>query len=166
MASGWNYSIANTRDTRTTLARESRSTQLHSETTKKISQKTLPTFRSETHQQLSTQLAQEAHTAPEASNSGQIDPQTHLIATLCLLKPSQRRKLLQGLSLEEEEEAKNHPQDPTTKTHNESEMSSTLHSGEPLDPLEDLEGLMALEDQEDPQTYPLPSLSLFNPPTT
>jgi hypothetical protein len=84
---------------------------------------------------------------------------------LCLLKPSQRRKLLQGLS-REEEEAKNHPQDPTTKTHNKSEMSSTLRSDELLDPLGDLEGLTALEDQEDPQTYPLPTLSLFNPPTT
>jgi hypothetical protein len=133
------------------------------------SRKTSPTFKSEAHQQLSTQTAQEAHTAPGASNSGQIDPQTHLIATLCLLKLSQRCKLLQGLSLEEEEEAKNHPQDPTTKTHNESEMSSTSHSDEPLDPLEDLEdleGLTALEDQEDPQTYPLPTLSLFSPPTT
>ena len=72
---------------------------------------------------------------------------------------------MQGLSLEEEE-AKNHPQDPTTKTHNESEMSSTPRSDEPLDPLEDLEGLMALEDQEDPQMYPPHTLSLFNPPTT
>ena len=88
-----------------------------------------------------------------------------MIATLCLLKPSQRRKLLQGLSLEEEE-AKSCPQDPATKTHNESEKSSTSRSDEPLDPLEDREGLMALEDQEDPQTYPLPTLSLFSPPTT
>jgi hypothetical protein len=124
------------------------------------SRKTLPTFRSEAHRQLSTQTAQEAHTAPEASNSGRIDPQTHLIATLCLLKPSQRRKLLRGLSLEEEEEAKNHPQDPTTKTHNESGMSSTSRSDEPLEPLEDL------EDLEDPQIYPPPTLSLFSPPTT
>jgi hypothetical protein len=116
-------------------------------------------------------MAQEAHTAPGASNSGRINPQTHLVATLCLLKPSWRRKLLQGLSLEEEE-AKNHPQDPITKTHNESEMSSTSRSDEPLDPLEDLEdledleGLTALEDQEAPQTYPLPTLSLFSLPTT
>ena len=130
------------------------------------SQKTSPTFKSEAHQQLSIQTAQEAHTTPGASNSGKIDPQTHLIATLYLLKPSQRRKLLQGLSLEEEEEAKNHPQDPITKTHNESEMFSTSRSDEPLDPLEDLEGLTALEDQEDPRTYPLPTLSLFSPPTT
>jgi hypothetical protein len=72
---------------------------------------------------------------------------------------------LQGLSLEEEE-VKNHPQDPTTKTHNESEMSSTLCSDEPLDPLEDLEGLTTLEDQEDPQMYPLPTLSLSDLPTT
>jgi hypothetical protein len=128
------------------------------------SQKTLPTFRSEAHRQVSTQTAQEAHTAPEVSNLGQTDPQTHLIATLCLLKPSQRRKLLQGLSLEEEE-AKNRPQDPATKTHNESEMSSTSRSDEPLDPLEDLEALTAMEDQEDPQTYPLPTLSLFSLPT-
>jgi hypothetical protein len=84
---------------------------------------------------------------------------------LCLLKPSQRRKLLQGLLLEEEE-AKNRPQEPATKTHNESGMYSISPSDEPLDPLEDLEGLTALEDQEDPQTYPLPTLSLFNPPTT
>ena len=131
------------------------------------SQKTSPTFKSEAHWQLSIQMAQEAHTAPEASSSEQINPQTHLIAMLCLLKPSQRCKLLQELSLEEEEEeAKNHLWDPITKTHNESEMSSTSRSDEPLDPLEDLEGLMALEDQEDPQTYPLPTLSLFNPPTT
>jgi len=130
------------------------------------SQKTSPTFKSEAHQQLSIQTAQEAHTIPGISSSGRIDPQTHLIATLCLLKPSQRRKLLQGLLLEEEEEAKNHPQDPTTKTHNESEMSSTSHSDEPLEPLEDLEGLTALEDQEDHQIYPLPILSLFSPPTT
>jgi hypothetical protein len=129
------------------------------------SRKTSPTFKSEAHRQLSIQTAQEAHTAPGASNSGRTDPQTHLIATLCLLKPSQRRKLLQELS-QEEEEAKNHPQDPITKTHNESEMSSTSHSDEPLNPLEDLEGLMALEDQEAPQTYPLPTLSLFSPPTT
>ena len=70
---------------------------------------------------------------------------------------------MQGLLLEEEE-AKNHPQDPATKTHNESEMSSILRSVEPLDPLEDLEALTALEDQEDPQTYPLPTLSLFSLP--
>jgi hypothetical protein len=60
----------------------------------------------------------------------------------------------------------NHPQDPATKTPNESETFSTLRSDEPLDPLEDLEGLTALEDQEDPQTYPPLTLSLFNPPTT
>ena len=60
----------------------------------------------------------------------------------------------------------NPPQDPATKTPNESETYSTSHSDEPLDPLEDLEGLTALEDQEDPQTYPLPTLSLFSPPTT
>jgi hypothetical protein len=69
---------------------------------------------------------------------------------------------LQGLLLEEE--AKNHPQDPTTKTHNESEMSSTSRSDKPLDPPEDLEALTALEDQEDPQTYPPPTLSLSSLP--
>jgi hypothetical protein len=72
---------------------------------------------------------------------------------------------LQGLS-QEEEETENHPQGLTTKTPNESEMSSTLLSDEPLDPLEDLEGLTALEDQEDPQMYPPHTLSLFNLPTT
>jgi hypothetical protein len=128
------------------------------------SQNTSPTFKSEAHRQLSTQTAQEAHTAPEVSNSGQINPQTHLIATLCLLKLSQRHKLLQGLLLEEEE-AKNHLPDPATKTHNELEMSSTSRSDEPLDPLEGLEDLMAPEDQEAPQTYPLPTLSLFSLPT-
>ena len=133
------------------------------------SQKTSPTFKSEAHQQLSIQTAQEAHTVPGASNLGhppdQNDSQTHLIAALCLLKPWQRRRQLHE-PLQEEEEAKNHPQDLTNKTHNESEMSSTSRSDEPLDPLEDLEGLTALEDQEDPQTYHLPTLSLFSPPTT
>jgi hypothetical protein len=66
----------------------------------------------------------------------------------------------------EEEEAKSRPQDLATKTHNESGTFLTLLSDEPLDPLGDLEGLTALEDQEDPQTYPMPTLSLFSPPTT
>ena len=60
----------------------------------------------------------------------------------------------------------NHPQGPATKTLSELETSLTSRSAEPLDPLKDLEGLTALEDQEDPQMYPLPTLSLFNPPMT
>jgi hypothetical protein len=85
---------ANTLDTPT--MRENESTYIQLQTTPQQMKtktmnlrKTSPTFKSEAHQQLSIQTAQEAHTAPEASNLGRVDPQTHLIATLCLLRPSQ-----------------------------------------------------------------------------
>jgi len=168
--SGWNYSIARIQDTRTTLAEGLKSTQPQTKTTK-TSQQTLPTFRSEIHWQLLIRAAQEAHTIPEASNSGhppvQMNPQTHLVTTLCLLRPSQRRKLLQGLS-QEEEEMENHPQDPATKPKTPKELGTSLisHSDELLTPLAALEGLTTLENQEDPQMYPPLTLFPSNLPMT
>jgi hypothetical protein len=134
-------------------------------------QTTLQTFKSEAHWLLSTQAAQEAHTIPGVLNLGHppehTDSQTHLIAALCLLRPSQQRKLLQGL-LQEEEVMGNPPQDQTTnpKTHNISGTCSTSPSGEPLAPLMGLEGLAALEDQETHQTFPPLILSPSNQPET
>jgi hypothetical protein len=125
------------------------------------SQRTSPTFKSEAHQQLSIQMAQEAHTVPGVSNLGhppdQNDSQPHLIATLCLLKPWQQRRRLRE-PLQEQEEARNLPQTPEIKvrTLSGSETPSILPSAklpDPLEGLEDLMGLEALEDQEN-QRYP------------
>ena len=131
--------------------------------------KTSPTYKSEAHQQLSIQTAQEAHTVPGVSNSGhppdRNKSQTHLIAALCLLKPWQRRRLLREPS-QEEEEAKNLLQTPEVKvrTLSRSETPSTLHLDEisgPLMGLEDLTDLEALEDQEDEEIRQYPLLILF-----
>jgi hypothetical protein len=157
---------ANTLGTPITLENESTCIQLRptpQQTKTRItnSQKTSPTFKSEAHQQLSIQTAQEAHTVPGVSNSehppDQNDSQTHLIAALCLLKPWQRRRRLRE-PLQEEEEAKNPPQTPEikVKTLSGSETPLTSPSVElpdPLEGLEDLMGLEAPEDQED-QRYP------------
>jgi hypothetical protein len=132
----------------------------------KISQ----TFKSETHRQLSIQTAQEAHTVPGVSNLGHppehTQSQTHLIAALCLLKPSQRRKLSRGPS-QEEEEAKTLQADQAMshRTPSTSEIYSTSPSEEPLAPLTDLEGLAGLEDRED-QTFPPVTLFPSNPEET
>jgi hypothetical protein len=155
--------------------RESRSTSTRPQdsknpTTQANLQKTSRTFKSETHRQLSIQAAQEAHTVPGVSNLGHppehTQSQTHLIAALCLLKPSQRRKLLRGLS-QEEEEAKTPQADQATshKTPSTSEIYSTSPSEGPLAPLTDLEGLVGLEDQED-QMFPPLTLFPSNPEET
>jgi hypothetical protein len=123
-------------------------------------QKTLPTYRSGAHQQLSIQAAQEAHTAPGVSNLGhppeQNDSQTHLIAALYLLKPWQQRKLLHEPL--QEEEARTLPRTPEVKvkTLSESETPSTSPLEELLDPLEGLEDLMDPEipDHQEIQQYP------------
>ena len=126
-------------------------------------QKTLSTFKSEAHRQLSIQTAQEAHTVPGVSNLGhppdQNDSQTHLIAALCLLKPWQRYRRLRE-PLQEEEEARNLPQtlEIKVRTLSGSETPLTSPSAELPDPLEGLEDLMdleALEDQENQQYPPI-----------
>jgi hypothetical protein len=161
------YNTAITQDTPIMLENKSTCTQPQhttKQTRTKItnSQRTSPTYKSEAHQQLLIQTAQEAHTVPGVSNLGhppdQNDSQTHLIAALCLLKPWWQRKLLHEPS-QEEEEVKNLPQTPVVKvkTLNESETPSTSLLDELPDPLEGLEDLMdleALEDQEN-QQYPL-----------
>jgi hypothetical protein len=89
-----NYIIAHIQDTRTTLRNELIFIPHHQKKKTKTvnSQKTLQTYKSEVHQQLSIQMAQEAHTVPGVLNSGHplkhTDSQTHLVAALCLLKPS------------------------------------------------------------------------------
>jgi hypothetical protein len=132
-------------------------------------QMTLQTFKSEAHQQLLIQTAQEAHTIPGVLNlehpPEHTDSQTHLVAALCLLKPFQRCKLLQGL-LQKEEVMENPPQDQAIKTHNTSETCSISLSEGPLAPLMGLEGLVALEDQETHQTFLLLTLFPSNPPET
>jgi hypothetical protein len=130
------------------------------------SQKTLPTYKSEAHQQLSTQMAQEAHTVPGVSNLGhppdQNDSQTHLIAALCLLKPWWRRRLLRE-PLQEGEEVRNLPRTPEIKvrTLSGSETPSTLPSGELPDPLEGLEDLTDLEVPEDQENQRYPPIISF-----
>jgi hypothetical protein len=129
--------------------------------------KTPPTYKSEAHQQLSTQVAQEAHTDPEILNSGlpkQVNPQSHLVAMLCLLKPAQRCKLLQELSQEEEEAEMTPLQDQATspKICNTSETYSILPLEEPLAPLMGLEDLTGLEAQEAHKPYHPDISSLFN----
>ena len=128
-------------------------------------QKTLSTYKSEAHQQLSTQAAQEAHTVPGVSNSGhppdQNDSQTHLIAALCLLKLWQRRKLLHKPLWEEE--VRTLPQTPEVKvrTLSESETLSTSLLEELPDPLEGLEDLMDLEIPEHQENQRYPPIILF-----
>jgi hypothetical protein len=145
------YDIANTQGTPTMLENKSTSTQPQptpQQTRTKItnSQKTSPTYRSETHQQLSIQAAQEAHTAPGVSNLGhppeQNDSQMHLIAALCLLKPWQRCKLLHKPLQEEEVRTLLRTPEVKVKTLSESETPSTSPSEELLGPLEGLEDLM------------------------
>ena len=118
-------------------------------------QKTSLTYKLEAHRQLLIQTAQEAHTAPEVSNLGhppdQNDSQTHLIATLCLLKPWRRRRPLHEPLWEEEVENLLQTPGVKVKTLSESETPLTLPLDELPDPLEGLEnltGLEALEGQE------------------
>jgi hypothetical protein len=116
------------------------------------SQKTLPTYRSEAHQQLSIQMAQEAHTVPGVSNLGhppdQNDSQMHLIAALCLLKPWQRCRLLREPLQEEEAKTLLRTPEVKVRTLSESETPSTSLLDERPDPLEGLEDLMDLEAPE------------------
>jgi len=129
------------------------------------SQKTSATYKSEAHQQLSTQTAQEAHTIPGVSNLGhppdQNDSQTHIVAVLCLLKLWwQCRLLCEPL---QEEEVMNLLQTPEIKarTLSESETPSTLPLDGLSDHLEGLEDLMDLEAPEGQENQPYPLIILF-----
>ena len=142
--------------------------------TPKKNQSALSTYKSETHQQISNQAAQEPHATCGPSNKGHpaglSTSQTHAIATLWVRKPwRQRQKQYQERWQLEGEEAKDrHLQDPqvTTKTLTESATSSTSLLDEHLGLLVDLETLADLEAQEDqgypsyPPTISYPSLRL------
>jgi hypothetical protein len=121
------------------------------------SQKISPTYKSEAHQQLLIQTAQEAHTVPGASNLGhppdQNNSQMHLIAMLCLLKLWRQCKPLHE-PLWEEEEAKTPSRTLAVKVKTLSGLGTPLTSllDEPPGPLE---GLEALEDQENLRYPPI-----------
>jgi hypothetical protein len=99
-------------------------------------------------------MAQKAHSAPEVSNLGHppdlMQSQTHLIVTLCLLKPWRQHRPLHE-PLQEEEEMKIPPQTLVVKSKTLSTSETPLISllDEPLDPLMDLVDLVVLEVLED-----------------
>ena len=127
------------------------------------SQKTSLTYKLEAHQQLSTQMAQEAHTIPGVSNLGhppnQTDSQTHLIAMLYLLKLWRQHKLSCKPLQEEEVENLLPTLGVKFKTLSRSDMPLTLLSDELPDPLEGLEDLMDLEAPEGQENQRYPSIT-------
>src|SRR5216683_4988308 len=86
------------------------------------------TYRSEAHEQLSKQTAQEAHTAREATDKEPPSEQTRTVASLCLHKPWRRapRRSLEPLYLEE----MTLPTQSNTRTLSISVTRSTLPSDE------------------------------------
>jgi hypothetical protein len=135
-------------------------------TTPKKSQWTPPTHISETHLQLSSQAAREAHATHGPSNKGHpvylSTSQTHKVATLWLRRPKHRQKRYHARLQQEAEgtEIHHHQQTvhTTTKTLNESATPSTSHSEEHREDQEDQEGpedQEDLEDREDTQCLPL-----------
>jgi hypothetical protein len=95
---GTYYTTASTLDTPIMQENRSKFTQpqptLHLAKMRQMTlQPILPTYKSEVHQQLSTLVAWEAHSVPGTlyleHPPDLTESQTHLIATLCLLKPWQ-----------------------------------------------------------------------------
>jgi hypothetical protein len=125
-------------------------------TTPKKNQLTLPMYISETHQQLSSRAAQEAHITYGPSNKGHpadlSTSQTHAIATLCLHKPWRKQKQYHEPSQQEEEEVKTHHQTAlqvTIKTPKGFETPLTLLLGEHWEDQKDQEDQEDQEDRED-----------------
>src|SRR6266853_2022530 len=101
------------------------------------------TYRSEAHEQLSKQTAQEAHTEKGATSKELPSEQTRTVASLCLHKPWRRipRRSLEPLYLE----TTNLPTQSSTRTHSISMTRSTS----PLDEHQgDLTAQEAQADQE------------------
>ena len=98
-----NSTIALPPDSHTTKGTTSKSTQPLTTQKPKTSQHHRSTYRSEAHEQLSKQIAQEAHTEKGATSKEPPSKQTRTVASLCLHKPWQRtpRPSLEPLYLEE-----------------------------------------------------------------
>ncbi len=117
----------------------------------------LSMYKSEMHQQLSKQAAQEAHTETETPNKRPLsDDQsmTHTIATLCLHKPwrQQPRPSLEPLYVRG---MTNLPPTPNIRTLSISETCSTSPLDEHPEDLEGLEGLETpMKDQMPQEGYP------------
>ncbi len=90
MASGTNSTIASPQDNLTMKDTKSKSTQPPLTLIQRMSLPPLSTCRSEAHQQLLKQVAQEAHTEKETPIQEHFTIKqtvTHAVATLCLYKP-------------------------------------------------------------------------------
>ncbi len=98
-----NSTIALPPDSHTTKGTTSKSTQPLTTQKPKTSQHHRSTYRSEAHEQLSKQIAQEAHTEKGATSKELPSELTRTIASLCLHKPWLRtpRRSLEPLYLEE-----------------------------------------------------------------
>ena len=159
----------NTQGTPTTLENKSTCTQLQptpqqTRTKTTTSQKTSPTYKSEAHQQLLTQMAQKAHSIPGVLNLGhppnQNDSQMHLIVALCLLKLWWRCRLLCE-PLQKEARTLLRTPEVKVRTLSESETPSTSLLEELPGPLEGLEDLMDLETPEYQKNQRYPPIILF-----
>src|SRR6266851_3698727 len=162
--------IASHPDSRTTKDTRSKSTQPLLTQIQRTSLFPLLTYKSEAHQQLSEQTAQEAHTETGVSNKGHPpDNQstTHAVATLCLHKPwrQRQRPSLKPLYLEEMTSL---PLATNIRTLSISETHSTSPLGKHWEVLADLEDLEGLEGPETPteEQYPPLISFLFNPQET
>src|SRR5216683_2424355 len=90
MDSGTNSTIASPPDNHTTKGTTLKCTLLQRTQTPKMNRHPRLTYKSEAHERLSKQMAQEAHTGNEANNKEHPSEQTRTIASLCLHKPWRR----------------------------------------------------------------------------
>src|SRR5216683_963429 len=123
-----NSTIASPPDNHTTKGTTSKSIRLLTTQKPKTNRHPRSTYRSEAHEQLSKQTAQEAHTEKGATSKELPSEQTRTVASLCLHKPWRRtpRRSLEPLYLE----ATTLPTQSSTRTHSISGIRSILPSDE------------------------------------
>src|SRR6266851_5451906 len=126
--SGTNSTIASPPANHTTKGTTSKSTQPPTTPKPKTNRHLRSTYRSEAHEQLSKQTAQEAHTEKGAISKELPSEQTRTVALLCLHKHWRRtpRRSLEPLYLE----TTNLPSQSSTRTHSISMTRLTSPSGE------------------------------------
>src|SRR6266851_982098 len=165
-----NSTIASPPDNRTTKGITSKSIRPRTTQKPKTNRHPRSTYRSEAHEQLSKQIAQEAHTEKGAITKEPPSEQTRTVASLCLHKPWRRtqRRSLEPLYLE----TTSLPSQPLMRTHSTSTIRSTLlldeHQEDPMAQAGQAgqEGQTTLTGDHTGQSFPPATSSLFSPPET